>query len=121
MPLNDRQIRNAKPAEKITKLSDGGGLSLVINPKGGKYWQLNFRFNGKQKTLSIGTYPTVSLFEARAARETAKQQLASGIDPAALKQHQKAEKAAMLANTFEAIAAQWHKAKIDKWKPHHAA
>lgn len=121
MPLNDRQIKNAKPTDKIQKLSDGGGLSLVIHPNGGKYWQLNFRFNGKQKTLSIGTYPTIALIQARAAREQAKQQLAQGIDPAAAKQQAKADKAAAIANTFQAIAAQWHKQKTPQWKPNHAA
>lgn len=72
MPLNDRQIRNLKPTATIRKLSDGGGLALVCKPNGGKYWHLNFRFNGKQKTLSIGTYPTVSLAEARQAAENAR-------------------------------------------------
>jgi hypothetical protein len=61
-------------------LSDGGGLALVCKPNGGKYWHLNFRFNGKQKTLSIGTYPTVSLAEARQAAENARRLLAQGQD-----------------------------------------
>lgn len=121
MPLNDRQIKNAKPSDKIQKLSDGGGLCLVVHPNGGKYWQLNFRFDGKQKTLSIGTYPTIALTQARAARETAKQQIAQGIDPAAAKQQQKTERAAARANTFHAIAAQWHEKQTPKWKPNHAA
>ncbi|MDO5356615.1 MAG: integrase arm-type DNA-binding domain-containing protein [Conchiformibius sp.] len=121
MPLNDRQIRNAKPAAKQQKLSDGGGLYLLIKPNGGKYWRLNFRFDGKQKTLAVGTYPAVSLAEARAAREQAKQMLAQGTDPSAAKQAAKQERAAALANTFKAIAEQWHTQQLPRWKPSHAA
>lgn len=103
MPLNDRQIRNLKPTATIRKLSDGGGLALVCKPNGGKYWHLNFKFNGKQKTLSIGTYPTVSLAEARQAAENARRLLAQGQDPAAAKQQAKQERQAALLNTFAAV------------------
>lgn len=121
MPLNDRQIKNLKPTDKIQKISDGGGLSLVCKPNGGKYWQLNFRFDGKQKTLSIGTYPAISLFEARAAREQAKQQLANGIDPAAAKQQAKRERKTATANSFEKIAREWHQNQLPRWTGTHAA
>ena len=70
MKLNDRQIKNAKPAEKPFKLNDGKGLYLYINRNGGKLWRFDFSYNGKRKTLSIGKYPTVSLVEARQAAET---------------------------------------------------
>ncbi|VEJ20654.1 putative prophage integrase [Neisseria animaloris] len=121
MPLNDRQIKNLKPTDKIQKISDGGGLSLVCKPNGGKYWQLNFRFDGKQKTLSIGTYPAISLFEARAAREQAKQQLANGIDPAATKQQAKRQQQTAIANSFEKIAREWHQNQLPRWTGTHAA
>jgi hypothetical protein len=65
MPLTDSAIRNAKPKEKNYKLADGGGLYLLITPKGGKWWRLDYRFNGKRKTLSMGVYPDVSLKSAR--------------------------------------------------------
>ena len=67
MPLNDRQIRNAKPNEagKKAKLFDGGGLYLEVTPAGGKIFRLKYRINGKEKTLTIGKYPSVSLSEAR--------------------------------------------------------
>jgi len=83
MPLSDAKIRNAKLKEagKTTKLSDGGGLQLWITPAGGKYWSLAYRFEGKQKRLSIGAYPAISLIEAREARTDAKGLLAHGIDP----------------------------------------
>ena len=70
MPLNDRQIKNAKPAEKPFKLNGGKGLYLYINTSGGKLWRFDFSHNGKRKTLSIGKYPTISLAEARQAAET---------------------------------------------------
>ena len=71
MKLNDRQIKNAKPAEKPFKLNDGKGLYLYINRNGGKLWRFDFSYNGKRKTLSIGKYPTVLLVEARQAAENA--------------------------------------------------
>jgi Arm domain-containing DNA-binding protein len=61
MPLTDTAIRNAKPRRKVSKLSDGGGLYLLIQPRGAKLWRLAYRFGGKQKALALGIYPTVSL------------------------------------------------------------
>ena len=81
MPLNDTAIRNAKPSEKPVKLSDGGGLHLMIKPNGTKLWRQAYRINGKQKTLAFGIYPAVSLAEARARRDSAKTLLANGVDP----------------------------------------
>ena len=72
MKLNERQIKNAKPAEKPFKLNDGKGLYLYINTGGGKLWRFDFSYNGKRKTLSIGKYPTISLVEARQAAENAR-------------------------------------------------
>lgn len=61
MRLTDIAVKNAKPADKQIKLSDGKGLYLLVHPNGSKYWQAAYRFDGKQKVFSIGTYPTVSL------------------------------------------------------------
>lgn len=94
MKLNDRQIKNAKPAEKPFKLNDGKGLYLYINTSGGKLWRFDFSYNGKRKTLSIGKYPTVSLVEARQAAENARRLLASGQDPSEAKQQGKREEQA---------------------------
>lgn len=68
----DTEIRKAKPTEKPQKMSDGGGLFLLVTPQGSKLWRLAYRFAGKQKTLAIGEYPTVSLADARTKRENAK-------------------------------------------------
>ena len=81
MPLTDRQIKNAKPADKAYKLADGGGLYLQVTPAGGKLWRLKYRVGGKEKLLSIGKYPLISLLEAREAAESARRLLAAGQDP----------------------------------------
>lgn len=121
MKLNDRQIKNAKPAEKPFKLNDGKGLYLYINTSGGKLWRFDFSHNGKRKTLSIGKYPTISLVEARQAAENARRLLASGQDPSEAKQQGKRERQAAALNTFESIARRWHTDNLHRWKENHAA
>ena len=121
MKLNDRQIKNAKPAEKPYKLNDGKGLYLYINTSGGKLWRFDFSHNGKRKTLSIGKYPTVSLVEARQAAENARRLLVSGQDPSEAKQQEKRERQAAALNTFESIARRWHTDNLHRWKENHAA
>jgi len=121
MALTDRQIRAAKPTGKKQTLSDGGGLSLVVTPAGGKYWQYNFRHDGKQKTLRLGSYPEIPLTKAREKHLQARQMLAEGIDPNASKQQAKQAKQAALKNTFENIAAEWHAYQRPSWTPAHAA
>lgn len=81
MTLTDTAIRKAKPADKVQRLFDGGGLYLEIAPAGGKWWRLKYRHGGKEKRLSFGTYPETSLAGARAKREDARKLLAVGVDP----------------------------------------
>ncbi|PJK31343.1 tyrosine-type recombinase/integrase [Minwuia thermotolerans] len=107
MPLTDAKLRNARPAEKPTKISDGGGLHLLITPKGSKLWRLAYRFAGKQKTLAIGAYPAVSLDAARTARHDAKRLLAEGMDPADQKRAEKLRARNGAENTFHAIGAEY--------------
>ena len=100
--LNDTQVRNAKRANRPIKLSDSGGLHLLIQPNGSKLWRLAYRFGGKQKTLAIGVYPTVTLKHAREKRDEAKRLLADNIDPST---HRRLEKlTAASGNTFRAVA-----------------
>jgi integrase len=101
MPLRDVALRNAKPAPRSRKLSDGGGLHVLIQPSGSKLWRLAYRFAGKQKTLAIGLYPTVSLDEARRHRDEAEKLLARSIDPSV---QRKADKHAGKEGTFRAVA-----------------
>jgi integrase len=120
-PLTDTQVRNAKPQGKPYKLSDGGGLYLEVMPTGSKLWRMKFkRTNGKESRLAFGSYPEVSLAEARNKRMAARKLATEGID---LADHRKAQKAAKLgqtANTFEAVAREWLEKNKDGWaKSHH--
>jgi len=115
MKLTDQAIKAAKSKDKPYKMSDGGGLYLEITPKGSKLWRLKYRFLKKQKKLSIGIYPTITLAEARNHREEAKRLLANNLDPAAVKQEIKREMETEAANTFEAIAREWFDMKKVEW------
>jgi integrase len=106
MALTDMKCRNVRPDDKLQKLSDGGGLQLWVSPKGGRLWRLAYRFHGKQKLLALGTYPALSLAAARAAREEAKEQLATGIDPSEVKKDRKALEADR-DDTFRRIAEEY--------------
>ncbi|MCX7089332.1 MAG: integrase arm-type DNA-binding domain-containing protein [Methylococcales bacterium] len=118
--LTDIEIRKAKPAEQPKKLSDSGGLFLLVTPQGSKLWRMSYRFNGKQKTLYIGAYPTVSLNDAREKREEAKKQLFNGIDPSTAKQAAKASQCEASANSFQVIALEWHITHIQMKSEGHA-
>lgn len=100
MPLTDTQIRNAKAGDKAYKLSDFGGLYLLINPNESKLWRMKYRFHGKEKLLSIGKYPEVSLADARRKKEEARAALAADRDPGAEKQEKKRAERARLSITF---------------------
>jgi hypothetical protein len=104
MNLSDLAIRNAKPQDKPYKLTDGGGMFLLVQPNGGKYWRLAYRYLGKQKTLALGVYPEVSLALARQRRAEEREQLAKGSDPGEAKKADR--RAARLAadNSFEVVA-----------------
>jgi integrase len=106
MPLSDVTIRSAKPTATPRKLSDGGGLYLLINPKpvASKLWRQAYRFDGKQKTLALGTYPSVSLSQAREGRDEAKKLLAGGIDPSAQRKTNRQLEKAVAGNSFRTIA-----------------
>lgn len=85
MPLTDIKVKTAKPMDKAYKLADGGGMYLLVKPNGSKYWRLKYRFVGKEKMLSIGVYPDVSLADARQKRDEARKILAAGGDPGEVK------------------------------------
>jgi integrase len=121
MALTDTHIRNAKPKAKTYKLSDGGGMYLLVSPDGGRYWRLDYRFAGKRRTLALGVYPIVTLSNARAHREDARTSLAKGIDPNAVKKA--AKRAAKLAseNTFEAVAREWIVNQRNRLAPRYCA
>jgi integrase len=121
MALTDLTIRNAKPAEKQQKLYDGGGLHLLVTPAGGKRWVLKYRFGGKEKSLALGTYPSVTLVEARKRRDEARDKLAAGIDPSETKKAEKRTQRLNAENSFEAIAREWHAKYAPTWSEGHGA
>jgi integrase len=108
--LTDPAIRNAKPGEKPYNLPDGGGLGLEVQANGSKWWRLRYRIDGKEKMLSLGVHPEVSLKDARDRRDQARRDVAAGIDPGAKRKAEKATRATLAANTFEAVAREWHQA-----------
>jgi integrase len=108
MPLSDTQIKKVKATDKLQKLSDGGGLQLHIATTGGKLWRWAYRFDGKQKTMGLGTYPAVSLAEARQKRDEAKKQLAAGTDPMQARKGAKLARLAASEHSFESVARQWY-------------
>jgi hypothetical protein len=117
MPLSDTTIRNAKPKEKKHKITDGRGLFLLVTPSGGKWWRFKYRIDGKEKLLSFGTYPEVSLSDARKCREEAREMVAKGIDPSAARKAAKAAKDESNANSFEVVAREWIGQQKNKWTP----
>lgn len=112
MALTDIQVKTAKPKEKDYKLSDAGGMHLFVSVAGGKFWRLKYRFDGKEKRLSLGAYPAVSLLEAREKRDEARKLLAMDIDPSDTLKIKKAEKLEHKANTFKVWAGNW----LDHWQ-----
>jgi len=120
MPLTDTAIRNAKPDDKTRKLFDGGGLYLEVSPSGGKWWRLKYRYGGKEKRLSLGVYPDVSLKDARERRDEARKLLANDIDPSEHRRAQKAAKEERAANSFEVVAREWHAKHLPSWTGKHA-
>jgi integrase len=118
MALTATTIKTCKPKDKAYKLTDGGGLYLLVSPSGGKWWRFDYRCQSKRKTLSMGVYPAISLKDARDRRDEAKKQLANGIDPAMVRKSQKHQQSQ--PNTFEAVAREWHAKFKPGWSDSHA-
>ncbi|WP_342323680.1 tyrosine-type recombinase/integrase [Kosakonia sp. BYX6] len=120
MPLTDLEIRRSKPRDKPYTLNDGSGLSLLIEPNGSKGWRFRYRFDGKPKMLSLGTYPTISLNEARQKRDEAKKLVVAGINPSDVRKREKQAREEERGNTFEAIAREWYEKRTDRWSAGYA-
>jgi integrase len=135
MPLTDTAIRNAKPVTKPAKLFDERGLYLIVTPSGGKWWRFRYKFNGKEKLLSLGIYPDVPLASrvikdeetgktqkikgARELREEARELLAQGVDPGENRKAQKATKQNRAANSYEVVAREWYSKYASSWSHAH--
>ena len=115
MALTDVAVKKAQLSDKQFKLSDEKGLYLLVN-SAGKYWRMDYRYLGKRKTLALGVYPDVSLARAREKRDDARKMLADGIDPGEHRKETKRAKLTAQANSFEAVAREWHAMKLKrKW------
>ncbi len=121
MALTDTFVRSAKPrgANSKEKYTDGGGMYLLVMSSG-KYWRMDYRFSGKRKTLALGVYPETSIVKARKRREAARELLAEGLDPSAAKAEERQIQSAAAANTFEAVARDFHATKAAGWSEGHA-
>ncbi|MBT3522738.1 MAG: integrase arm-type DNA-binding domain-containing protein, partial [Gammaproteobacteria bacterium] len=106
-------MKQAKPKAKPYKLADGGGLYLHMKTAG-KYWRYKYRFAGKEKLLALGTYPDISLADARKLHQAARENLADGIDPSSHKKTKKSADQSSSANSFEAVALEWSKTRSKK-------
>ncbi|PSS52850.1 integrase [Enterobacter sp. FS01] len=121
MPLNDMQIRRAKPEAKAYTLGDGQGLSLLIEPNGSKSWRFRYRFAGKPKMISLGVYPTITLADARSRRDDARKLVAEGKNPSEVRKEQKIALQTESESAFEKIATEWHQMKSAKWSAGYAS
>lgn len=119
--LTDPKCKNAKAEGRaVRKLPDVGGLQLWVYPDGRKYWRLRYWIAGKEKSLSLGVYPDVSLEEARARRDAERKRLDSGLDPSAERRAQKLRARTAAENSFEAVAREWYQKQVHTWVPGHA-
>lgn len=114
--LTSTRLKSLKPQDKKYKCADAHGLYIEVRPNGSKFWRQKYRYNGKEKLLSHGKYPIISLAEARVLRDKSLKVLSDGQDPAKLKRQAKTQQ----GNTFGIIAKEWHDKQSVNWKPHHA-
>ncbi len=122
-PLTDLDVKNAKKKSKKYKRGDGRGLFLLVTPLGSKLWRFSYRYYGKAKEISLGTYPDISLADARERRESARRDVAKGIDPGYVKKKLRAEAQVQKEkddNTFEKVAKEWHEFKKTEWSEKHS-
>ena len=119
MPLTDTALRNAKPSLKPQKLFDGGGLFVILNPNGSRWWRIKYRFGGKEKLLSLGVYPDVSLKEARQRRDECRHALASGLNPSDTRKTKHAVEVRSTADSLETVAREWYAKQLPSWTPGH--
>lgn len=119
MPLTDRAVVNLKPKAKAYKKYDAGGQHLYVSPSGGKLWRLTYRHGGKEKLLSLGAYPAVTLAKARQRRDEARVLLADDIDPAEHKKEMQKIVREVTENSFEVVAREWHVKFRDSWTEEH--
>lgn len=121
MALTDIAIRAVKPTDKPQKLFDGGGMFLFVTPTGARLWRLKYRIGGREKLLALGSYPQVSLKEARKKRDDARQMLSEGVDPSIAKKATATANVQRQANSFEIVAREWFAKNSPTWAENHSS
>jgi integrase len=119
MPLSDVAIRKIKPTDRVQRVFDEKGMYLEVSPAGGKWWRLKYRFLGKEKRISLGTYPDTTLAAAREKRDAARRQLAAGIDPGEHRKETRQATVERASNSFEVIAREWVSKRSKVWGESH--
>jgi integrase len=120
MALTDVAVRKIQPAAKPFKLFDTGGMFLLVTPAGGKLWRFKYRIDGREKLLSLGPYPEVSLKAARLKRDDARRDLANRVDPSRARKAAKSERMDRAANSFKTVGLEWYRKNESGWVPNHA-
>jgi integrase len=121
MPITNAAILNAKPGMKPVRIFDERGLYLEVSPAGGKWWRLKYRLGGKEKRLSLGVYPDISLKVARERREKMRNLVANGVDPSQNRRATKSAQADRAANSFEVVAREWLTKYSSGWAENHGS
>jgi integrase len=119
--LTAKEVQNAKPAPKLYRMFDAGGLYLEVNPAGGRYWRYKYKFMGKERRLAFGVFPEVGLAEAREKRDQARKMLVGGVDPAEQKKSAKLAAMVNAATTFELVGREWYANQKEAWAEKHGA
>lgn len=117
MAMTEKQIKAIQPEGKIRRYTDGRGLYLEVSPKGGKWWRFKYQFDSKEKRISLGVYPSVSLKEAREAAQAARELLRNGVDPSAAKR----SPAPQAVLSFQSVAEEWLQKQLGLWTDAHTA
>ncbi|RUS68099.1 Prophage integrase IntS [Saezia sanguinis] len=120
MVLTDTAIKHAKPLSKPYRLPDGSGLYLLVQPSGKRWWRQDYRFDGKDKTLSLGVYPEVSLKMARDRRDEISRQVVEGINPSEYRKQSRQALTEIQENSFENVAREWFLKLKPTWAPTHS-
>ena len=119
MPLTDVKIRQVKAPDKALKLADAAGLYLEVKPNGSKLWRYRYRIDGRENLYAIGDYPSVSLSDARKARDDARDLIKRGQHPAHARQNERSQQISSNALTFKAVAEEWIAKKRSRWAPYY--
>jgi len=118
--LTDSIIKSTQPTARPKRISDGRGMYLEISPAGGRLWRLKFRYAGKERRMSLGIYPDVSLAKARKRRDAARRLIAEGVNPVERRRAQKALLIESTQKSFKEITLEWHRLFSPKWTNMHA-